>query len=307
MLPAKPGSSVKLHRSISTDELTAVGRVLAGLPPEKRAALEELTIRGERVDLEAAEAAYHHQTKGKSPAALNRAPPSQSPRSGESWAAPVLRALTHAVLGGTSAYCGHDSPVELIFRGGEKLTGNVPVVHRGWSQTFGSINVALDLSTYCPLFGFASRPIAAVLAGVLAGLSGAAGATDQAASLKRLMIRQAKLSFPSMGGPLSDATVTPIALIDSQRDLRRLSASLGPIAPETLMQPAEPEAHPGFAGVTREFQILKLGRAMMKAADAVDPATIPLHPERWEQHELVLSPRSSDWPAQASGKKLKAR
>ena len=68
------------------------------------------------------------------------------------------------------------------------------------------------------------------------------------------------------------------------------------------MQPAEPEAHPGFAGVTREFQILKLGRAMMKAADAVDPATIPLHPERWEQHELVL-----DWPAQASGKKLKAR
>lgn len=307
MLPAKPGSSVKLHRSISTDELTAVGRVLAGLPPEKRAALEELTIRGERVDLEAAEAAYHHQTKGKSPAALNRAPPSQSPRSGESWAAPVLRALTHAVLGGTSAYCGHDSPVELTFRGGEKLTGNVPVVHRGWSQTFGSINVALDLSTYCPLFGFASRPIAAVLAGVLAGLSGAAGATDQAASLKRLMIRQAKLSFPSMGGPLSDATVTPIALIDSQRDLRRLSASLGPIAPETLMQPAEPEAHPGFAGVTREFQILKLGRAMMKAADAVDPATIPLHPERWEQHELVLSPRSSDWPAQASGKKLKAR
>lgn len=307
MLPAKPGSSVKLHRSISTDELTAVGRVLAGLPPEKRAALEELTIRGERVDLEAAEAAYHHQTKGKSPAALNRAPPSQSPRSGESWAAPVLRALTHAVLGGTSAYCGHDSPVELTFRGGEKLTGNVPVVHRGWSQTFGSINVALDLSTYCPLFGFASRPIAAVLAGVLAGLSGAAGATDQAASLKRLMIRQAKLSFPSMGGPLSDATVTPIALIDSQRDLRRLSASLGPIAPETLTQAPEPEAHPGFAGVTREFQILKLGRAMMKAADAVDPATIPLHPERWEQHELVLSPRSSDWPAQASGKKLKAR
>jgi len=298
---------VKLHRSISTDELTAVGRVLAGLPPEKRAALEELTIRGERVDLEAAEAAYHHQTKGKSPAALNRAPPSQSPRSGESWAAPVLRALTHAVLGGTSAYCGHDSPVELTFRGGEKLTGNVPVVHRGWSQTFGSINVALDLSTYCPLFGFASRPIAAVLAGVLAGLSGAAGATDQAASLKRLMIRQAKLSFPSMGGPLSDATVTPIALIDSQRDLRRLSASLGPIAPETLTQAPEPEAHPGFAGVTRKFQILKLGRAMMKAADAVDPATIPLHPERWEQHELVLSPRSSDWPAQASGKKLKAR
>ena len=48
---------MKLHRSISTDELTAVGRVLAGLPPEKRAALEELAIRGERVDLEAAELA----------------------------------------------------------------------------------------------------------------------------------------------------------------------------------------------------------------------------------------------------------
>ena len=300
---------MKLHRSISTDELTAVGRVLAGLPAEKRASLAELTIRGERVDLKAAEAAYHNQTKGKSPAALNRAPPSPSPESGESWAAPVLRALTHAVLGGTSAYCGHDSPVELTFRGGEKLTGSVPVVHRGWSQTFGAINVALDLSTYCPFAGFASRPVAAVLAGALAGLLGAAGATDQAASLKRMMIRQAKLSFPSMGGPLSDATVTPIALLDSQRDLRKLSAPLGPITPETLVQLPEPEAHPGFAGVKRELEILKLGRAMMKAADAVDPATIPLHPERWEQHELVLSPPALTGlaPTETSGKKLKAR
>lgn len=300
---------MKLHRSISTDELTAAGRVLAGLPPEKRAALEELTIRGERVDLKAAEEAYQRQTKGKSPAALNRTPPSASPKSGENWAAPVLRAVAHAVLGGTSAYCGHDSPVELTFRGGEKLTGSVPVVHRGWSQTFGSINVALDLSTYCPLVGFASRPVAAVLAGVLAGLLGAAGATDQAASLNRVMIRQAKLSFPSMGGPLSDATVTPIALIDSQRDLRRLSAPLGPISPETLAQVPEPEAHPGFAGVQRELEILKLGRAMMKAVDAVDPTTIPVYPERWEQHELVLPPPARTAPArtETSGKKLKAR
>jgi hypothetical protein len=122
-----------------------------------------------------------------------------------------------------------------------------------------------------------------------------------------MMIRQAKLSFPSMGGPLSDATVTPIALLDSQRDLRKLSAPLGPITPETLVQLPEPEAHPGFAGVKRELEILKLGRAMMKAADAVDPATIPLHPERWEQHELVLSPLTGLAPTETSGKKLKAR